>query len=179
MSILVPEGKAITRSIRIDKTWDKTLEEIADKKNMSKSALIEKICVDYILFHQWVEEFDSIVFHPDTIIPVFEALDEDTLKKIAHSVAKNTFKNQFRARGAALDLGTVMFQISDQMAKYANWFSVVEHKGDTHYFYIRQRHGEKWACFVETFLCTLFREVAGIEVISERNMDNILIKLEK
>jgi predicted DNA-binding protein YlxM (UPF0122 family) len=177
LSIKRAKGKAVTRTFRIDETWDTALAEIAEEKNLSLSAMLEKITKDYVLFYQWVEDLSSLVFSPNTITELLEELSEEQLRKTAEHVAQSTFKESYLARGDELQLETVVFQIRDQMARYANWFEVVEHKTDMHYFYIKHQYGEKWSCFVETYLLTLFTQVAGVNVTSERVGENILIKL--
>ena len=69
------------------------------------------------------------------------------------------------------------FQIKDQMGRYANWFTVNEHETDTHYFYIKHNYGEKWSCFVESYVYTLLNSVAGADVSTERVEENILVKI--
>ena len=53
MSIIEPEGKAVTRSFRLDNAWNDALIEEAGKQNISISALLEKVVRDYILFYRW------------------------------------------------------------------------------------------------------------------------------
>ncbi|MFP3952115.1 MAG: hypothetical protein ACLFVP_08280 [Candidatus Bathyarchaeia archaeon] len=178
MSIIEPEGKAVNRSFRLDKAWDDALVEIAEERNVSLSSLLEKISKDYILFYQWVERLGSIIFSPNTVLEIVNVLEEDQLREIAEKVAQSTFKESYLARGDSLDLDTVRFQIIDQMARYANWFTVVEHESDIHYLYIKHKYGEKWSCFVETYLSSLFRDIAKIEIETEHVGQNILVKLK-
>ena len=69
------------------------------------------------------------------------------------------------------------FQIKDQMGRYVNWFTVIEHEIDTHYFYIKHNYGEKWSCFVESYVYTLLNSIAGADVTTERVQENILVKI--
>ena len=178
MSIIEPEGKATTRSFRIDKAWDEALLNQADKKSVSISSLLEKIVRDYLLFYRWVEDLGSLVFAPNTIMEIINALDEEKLSEIAERVARVTFIESYLARGDDLSLETVMFQIKDQMGRYANWFTVIEHETDAHYFYIRHNYGEKWSCFVESYIYTLLNSIAGADIVMERVGGNILVKID-
>ena len=177
MSIIEPKGKAVTRSFRLDKEWDNALSKMAKEEGISVSGLLEKIVKDYILFYRWAEELDSVIFSPNTINTIIEALDEEKLREIGVDVAQTTFRESYLVRGDELDLDTVTFQIKDQMAKYAHWFTVDEHKTDAHYFYIKNKLGEKWGIFVEAYLSSLIQNIAGIEVETERIGENILVRL--
>ena len=134
---------------------------------------------DYILFYQWAEKLNSVIFSPTTIKEIIEALDENELQKIAEKVATSTFKESYLARGDNLDLDTVRFQIIDQMGRYANWFTVNEHDTNSHYFYITHRLGDKWSIFVEIYISTLIKNILGTKVETERIGPNILVKLDK
>lgn len=177
MSIIEPEGKTVTRSFRLDKAWHDSLAEIAEERGVSLSSLLEKVCRDYVLFYQWVENLGSIIFSPNTVLEIINTLDEKQLREIAEKVAKSTFKESYMVRGDNLDFETVRFQIKDQMGRYANWFTVIEHETDDHYFYIQHNYGEKWSFFVETYLSSLFRSIAEVDVETERVDHNILVKI--
>ena len=179
MSAPKPSGKAVTRSFRLDKTWNDAISELAKEKNISTSALIEKICRDYVLFYQWVEDLNSLIFSPGTIMPAIEALTVEQLEKLAEGSAKSSFSESYLVRGYSFDIDTVRFQIVDQMARYAHWFTVNEHKDEhRHYFYIKHDYGEKWSVFVDKFLCTLIRNFSSYEVSSERVGKNIILRLK-
>ena len=104
MSIIEPEGKATTRSFRIDKAWDTAIAELAGKRGYSISNLLEKIVRDYILFYRWVEDLGSLVFSPNTVMEIINALDEEELREIAEKVARSTFLESYLARGDELTL---------------------------------------------------------------------------
>ena len=177
MSIIKPEGKAITRSFRLDKAWDTALNELSEKYGLSISSLLERIVRDYLLFYQWVEELDSVIFSQGTLIQIINAVDEDELRKIGRIVAKSTFTESYLVRGDSLDMETVRFQITEQMGKYAHWFTVEEHKTNQHYFYIMHGLGEKWSAFIEAYVRGMIEDVAGIKMSTERIGNNILVKL--
>ena len=177
MSIIEPKGKAVTRSFRLDQEWDKAISQLAKEEGISISALLEKIVKDYLLFYRWAEELESVIFSPNTINTIIEALDEEKLREIGEEVAQTTFKESYLVRGDQLDLETVTFQIKDQMGRYAHWFTVDEHETDSHYFYIRNKLGNKWGIFVESYLSSLIQKVAGVEVETERVGENILVRL--
>ena len=178
LSIIEPDGEAVTRSFRIDKAWDKALTELAERIGISTSGLLEKIVRDYLLFYRWVEELESVIFSPNTIKEVIDTLSDEQLKAIAEKVAKITFEESYLTRGDELTLETVKFQITQQMGKYAHWFSVDEHDTNSHYFYIKHRLGEKWSIFVEAYLSSLIQKIGNVHVITERDGENILIRLE-
>ena len=177
MSIIKPKGKAVTRSFRLDQGWDQAIKELAKEEGISISGLLEKIVRDYLLFYRWAEELDSVIFSPNTINSIIEALDEEKLREIGEEVAQTTFRESYLARGDELGLETVTFQIKDQMGKYAHWFTVEEHDTSSHYFYIRNKLGEKWGIFVEAYLSSLIQNVAGVEVETERIGQNIQVRL--
>ncbi len=177
MSIIEPEGRAVTRSFRLDKAWDEAITNISDKRGVSTSSMLEKLVRDYILFYQWVEELESIIFSKNTIIEIINAVDIDELRRIGRMVAKSTFTESYLVRGDTLNIDTVSFQITDQMGKYAHWFTVEEHQTNNHYFYIMHRLGEKWSAFVEAYVVGMIEDVAGISVTTERVGENILVKL--
>ena len=173
-----PTGKARTRSFRLDETWDNLIQKSAREKGMSTSALLENICRDYIVFYRWVEEFESIIFSPNTILPVINALSDKQLKELAESAASISFKESYLARGFTLDLATVRFQIVDQMARYAHWFKVIEHESKEHYFYISHSYGEKWSVYVESFICSLVENFSDLSVVSEHVGQNLVLRLK-
>ena len=178
MSIIEPYGKAITRTFRLDKAWNDAIIEEAERQNISISGLLEKISREYILFYRWVEELQSVIFSPNTIKGIIDALDDEILVEIAEKVAESTFTESYMVRGDGVDLDVVRFQITEQMGKYAHWFTVVEHDTDNHYFYIKHSLGEKWSVFVEAYVGSLFRDEAGVNISTERVGENILVRLD-
>jgi hypothetical protein len=178
LSIIEPEGRAITRSFRLDNAWNNALTEEAEKQNISISALLEKIVRDYIIFYRWAEELDSVIFSPNTIKRVIEVMDEEKLREIARAAVKSTIPESFMVRGDGVGIDVVEFQITEQMGKYAHWFTVVEHETDKRYFYIKPLLGEKWSVFVEAYVSSMFRDVAGVDVKTERIGENILVKID-
>lgn len=178
MSIIEPEGKAVTRSFRLDKAWDKNLAELAEKRGISISGLLEMIVRDYLLFYRWAEELESVIFSPNTIKAIIETLSDEQLKEIADKVAKMTFEESYLTRGDKLSWETVRFQVTEQMGRYANWFNVEEHDTDSRYFYINHRLGDKWSIFVEAYLSSLLENVGNVSITTERTGENILIRLK-
>ena len=178
MSIIEPEGKAITRSFRLDKAWNDAVIEEAEKQGISVSGLLEKIVKDYVLFYRWCEELESVIFSPNTIKGIIDSIDEEILVDIAEKVAKSTFTESYLVRGDGVNLDVASFQITQQMGKYAHWFTVSEHDTNSHYFYIKHLLGEKWSVFVEAYVRCLFTEAVGVKVTMERVGENILVKLD-
>lgn len=178
LSIIEPEGKAKTRSFRLDNAIYREVSKIAEKRNLSVSNLLEKIVTDYVLFYQWSEELGSVIFSPNTIKEIIEAVDEEEIKRIAENVAHATFLKSYLARGDELNQETVRFQIVDQMGRYAHWFQVEEHKEDKHYLYIKHNFGDKWTTFVEAYVKNLYKKIADMDVDTERIGENILVNLE-
>ena len=80
-------------------------------------------------------------------------------------------------RGDGISEDVAKFQITEQMGKYAHWFTVVEHETDKHYFYIKPLLGEKWSVFIEAYVCSMFQDIVGVEVNTERVGENILVKI--
>jgi len=178
LSIIEPEGKAITRSFRLDKAWNDAIIEEAEKQGISVSGLLEKVVKDYVMFYRWCEELESVVFSPNTIKGIIDSIEDETLIEIAENVAKSTFTEAYLVRGDGVNLDAASFQITDQMGKYAHWFQVVEHDTNSHYFYIKHQLGEKWSVFVEAYVRSLFRDAVGVRVSTEMVGDNILVKLD-
>ena len=178
MSIIEPEGKAITRSFRLDKAWNDAIIEEAEKQGVSVSGLLEKIVKDYVLFYRWCEALNSIIFSPNTIKGIIDAIDEEALVEIAENVAKSTFTESYLVRGDGIDVDLVSFQITDQMAKYAHWFTAMEHDTNSHYYYLKHQLGEKWSIFVEAYVKSLFEDAVGVKVSTDRVGENILVKLD-
>ena len=111
------------------------------------------------------------------MMPIINKLTTEQLQSIAEKVAVTSFRESYLSRGSLLDLDTVRFQIVDQMGRYANWFNVVEHDNERHYFYIQHGYGEKWSIFVERYLVTLIERFSELEVSSERVDRNIVLRL--
>jgi len=177
LSIIEPKGKAVTRSFRLDQEWDQAITKLAKKEGISISGLLEKIVKDYLLFYMWAEDLESVIFSPNTIKTIIEAIDEEKLQEIGAEVAQTTFKESYLVRGDQLDLETVTFQIKEQMGKYAHWFTVDEHNTDAHYFYIKNKLGKKWGIFVESYISSLIQNIVGLDVQTERVGENILVRL--
>ncbi len=179
MSIIKPEGNAVTRSFRLDTAWDKALVKLAEEKGTSVSSLLEIILRDYILFYRWAEELESIIFSPSTIKMLIDSLSEEELLELSRKSAKITFEESYLRRGDSLTLDTVKFQITEQMGKYAHWFKVDEFNESTHYFYIHQELGKKWGIFVQAYITALLENIGKIDVKSEIIGENIIININK
>jgi hypothetical protein len=176
LSIIEPEGKAVTRTFRLDRAWDRVLEEEAEKRKMSVSNLLENIVSDYSHFYRWVEVLHAITFSPGTFKEFLEAIDEEELKRIGEKVGKMVPVHGFLVRGDKITPEVARYLVTQLMGKYGNWCRVADHENQRAYYYIKHDYGPKWSVFLGAYVSSFYANVLGKKIECEPVADNLLIK---
>jgi len=177
LSIIEPEGKAVTRTFRLDKAWDRVIEQEAEKKGIAVSSLLENIVKSYSLHYRWIEILKSITFSPGIFKEFLDAIDDETLKQIGETVGKTVPMQDFLIRGDEITPEVARYFITQLLGRYGNWCKVVDHKDTKAYYYIQHEYGHKWNVFLGAYISSFYANNLHINIVSEIVAGNLLMKI--
>jgi hypothetical protein len=173
MGFVEREGRANTRSVRLDKALNEELEKEADKQGDSVSNLVGRIVERYLNHYRWTERINCLTIPPITLESFLELLDEESLAKIGDKLGSSVPKQDFMMRGVTIDEESAKLLIMKMLGEYDNWFLVSYHNSSKPYFFIRNRLGDKWITFVEAYIRAFYQEALGLELECERVGSNL------
>ena len=176
MGFIEREGKAVTRSFRIDKALNDELESEAEKQGVSVSYVLELMVENYLNHYRWADRSGVISFHPTTLNQLLDQLDEKTISQIGYNTGFSVPRQGLLMRGAPINEESAK-QVLQILGEYDNWFTVSYHDADPPYYFIRNLQGEKWIIFIESYLKGLFKNILEKEVTCKRVGDNIQVIL--
>ncbi len=176
MSFIQREGRASTRSFRVDRALNNELEAEAEKQGVTVSYILETLVEDYLNQYRWADRFVELALQPHTLNEFLEHLDKDTLSEIGYNAGSTTPRQRLLMRGKEVNEENVM-EIIKTLGDYDNWFSISFHDAEEPYLFIRNKHGNKWAIFLESYLTGLYKNILGIEIKCKRIGDNIQVTL--
>jgi hypothetical protein len=175
MGFIEREGKANTRSFRIDQSLDEELSKEAEKQGYSISNLIEKIIENYLNHYRWVEKAEALTVLRPILKIWLEYMDEETIKTIGEEVGLNVPKHYMLMRGVELDENSLKNIILGIIGGHDNWFQVSYHDFERPYYFVRNNLGSKWTTFIEAYLKALCKDALNKEIECERIGDNIQV----
>lgn len=176
MGFIEREGKAATRSFRIDKALNEELEVEAEKKGVSVSYILESLVENYLNNVRWADRSGFLKLHPRTIMQIIDQIDNETLSEIGFNTGSAIPRQGLLMRGAPINEESVkeVFQI---LAEYDNWFTTSYHNADPPYFFIRNTYGEKWLTFIEAYIKGLAKNLLDKDIVCKRVGDNLQVML--
>jgi hypothetical protein len=170
------EGRATTRSFRVDKSLNRELEAEAEKQGLSVSYILESLVDDYLNNHRWKNNSRAISILPQTLFQLLDNLEEETLAQIGFKTGSSVPKQGLLMRGGSLSDESVK-QVFQILGEYDNWFTFSYHDTDPPYFFLRNMNSEKWIVFIEAYLRGLYSSILGKEITCKRVGDNLQIIL--
>jgi hypothetical protein len=176
MGFIEREGRAVTRSFRIDKALNDEIEAEAEKQGVSVSYVLESLVENYLNHYRWADRSGVVNLHPQTLNQLFDHLDEKTVSHIGFDSGSSVPRQGLLMRGAPINEESAR-QVLQILGEYDNWFTVSYHNADPPYFFIRNLHGEKWVIFIEAYLRGLYKNVLEKEVTCKRVGDNLQVIL--
>lgn len=177
MGFIEREGRAVTRSFRIDKALNEELESEAEKQGVSVSYVLESLVENYLNYGRWADLSSIVHLHPQTLNLLLEHLDEKTIIQIGHRAGALVPKQGLLMRGAPINEKSAK-QVLQILGKYENWFTVSFHEAKPPYFFIRNLQDEKWIIFIESYIRGLYENILDKEITCKRVGDNLQVIIE-
>ena len=175
MGFVEREGRANTRSVRLDKALNEELEKEADKQNDSVSNLVGRIVERYLNHYRWTERVKALTISPIIFENLIELLDEKSLIELGEKLGSSVPKQDFMMMGINIDEKSAKLLVMKILGEYDNWFTVSYHNSNKPYFFIRNHLNGKWVTFIESFIRAFYRDALGLELECERVGNNLQI----
>ena len=176
MGFVEREGRANTRSIRIDKALDDELDIEANRQGYSISNLMERIVERYLNHYRWSERQNSLTLSRSALMVVLECLHNHDLVAIGERLGVLS-RQDFMMKGIPIDANTCRDFVLNTLGDYEKWFIISYHNTEPPYFFIRNDLGEKWTQFLEAYFKSFYKENLGTEIKLERVGQNLQLFL--
>ncbi|MDD1776335.1 MAG: hypothetical protein LUP94_03170 [Candidatus Methanomethylicus sp.] len=158
------EASSSPRTFRIDADVMRGLEEEAKKQGATVNGLTCRILRKYIKIGTKLEQFGIIGLPKNDLIELINAVDENTLIRLASSMGSSIAKEIVLQLYGDLTVPTFKLFLSMFICGYANWASYFEDEQDG-ILEIRIGHslGERWSAFLRNYI-----EAACVAITSQQ-----------
>ncbi len=161
--------KTITRTFRIKDDWDMILHEEAERQKISVNALMDKILRRFTLYDRYTDRLSIIGLPKRTLMAIIQFLPDERIIEEAENTASLDAIDFFNSLGYPQDYETFKYLVIEHFGspEFARWFQCFYHSLETQdLFHLQHNLGRKWSVFIETYLRTILRKIANINVKS-------------
>lgn len=175
-----PSGKTVTRTFRLDRKWDRILEEEAMRRNISVSALLNQIVLKFVFTDRYYARGLAITLPSRTLASIVERIREDDIFEVGNNAGLTIPKDRFLMRGITPDYKSVVWFIGEILDKYNGLFKCVHNETrEGTFFHIRHDLGKNWSHFLSNYMTSLFRSLLDIDVKTESQEDSVTVYVGK
>lgn len=175
-----PSGRTVTRTFRVDENWDRVLEEEADRRDISVSALLNQIVQRFVLAGRYYSDGLAVVLPSKTFASLIERVQEDDATELGHNTGLTIPEDRFLMRGITPDYESVIWFIEEILDKCNGLFSCVHHESrERAFIHLRHDLGENWSRFLGTYMHSTFKSLLGIDVRTELREDSVTVYIDK
>ena len=163
-AILTSEQKShrtVTRSFRIDEVAFKTIEEEAERRNVTTNTLVNQLLIKYAKFDRFLAKAHVMKFAPTLIAQFLDAIPEEKIMKIAEDFGKDmTYSNLVVAMKGELSQERMIEHLKDLADDDTFEYSDVN-AGGKRTITIIHYIGKKFSIFVAYHFSKLFESVSA------------------
>lgn len=175
-----PSGRTVTRTFRVDENWDRVLEDEADRRDISVSALLNQIVHRFVVTGRYYDDGLAVVLPDKTFALIIERVGGDDAAKLGHNTGLTVPEDRFLMRGISPDYESVIWFIEEVLDKCNGLFSCVHHENEEKAFlHLRHDLGENWSRFLGSYMLSTFKSLLGIDVRTELREDTVTVYIDK
>jgi len=174
--------KTITRTFRINKEWDDTLQKDAEEQGVSVNVLMNKILRRYALFERWADMYEAVHIVPRTLERILETASEEGLAEAAQAEGSVRPVDSLTTMGRRISLESLIFLVTEFYGgeDFARWFHCDYHPElGSDVFHLRHRLGNKWSIFIKNYLTAMFENLLKTKVESKAMDQAVTLSLER
>ena len=160
------DNEPVTRTFRIEYTYDEALREEAEKKGTSVNGLANQIFKKFTESERYFGRGQSITLSPRILESLILHISEEGIIEAGKNAGTFVPKDRLLMRGKAIDRASVIWFMTDILGGYNDWFTCDIHERKTHtLIHLRHFYDRKWSLFCKHYLAAMFEELLHIENI--------------
>lgn len=158
----MPSG--VTRTIRIDKDLDETLQRIAKDNRVTVNAIVNQSIRKYVDWDRHAERFGMMDVRPAILASLMEKQTVEEARESGKTAARDSMKPAIEYIFVDVTLQNSI-EFLRRFSKYGGRFEFEETvDGRKHAILLKHPLGMKWSAYYEGILKHLFEEELGIKV---------------
>lgn len=171
-----PSGRTVTRTFRVDENWDRVLEEEAERRDISVSALLNQIVHRFVLTGRYYDDGLAVVLPDKTFASIIERVQEVDAAELGHNTGLTVPEDRFLMRGIKPNYESVIWFIEEVLDRCNGLFSCVHHETrEGTFLHLRHDLGENWSRFLGSYMVSTFKSLLGIDVRTELREDTVTV----
>jgi len=170
--------ETVTRTFRVNKEWDRVLQEQADWQGISVSTLIDQIVRRYVVAERFRFNAPVVSIENKAFQKIIQELDEEEIQKIATETGIILPEEELLRRGFPNTFDSFVWIMKEVFGRYGGWFSVDHYKTETeNVLHLRHYLGIKWSKYLEHFFTTMFTKNLDIIIKTETREESVTFNL--
>lgn len=156
----------MTRTFRIEYTYDEALREEAEKRGTSVNSLANHILKKFTESERYFGAGQSITLSPRTFGNIIDGLSDEDIALAGRRSGRAIPKDRLLMRGMSVNRETVLWYVTDVLGGYEDWFTCdIHERKEMTLLHMRHVYNEKWSIFLQYYLMSLFNELLGVDNI--------------
>ena len=152
--------ETVTRTFRVNKEWDKVLQEQADWQGISVSTLIDQIVRRYVIAERFQFNAPVVSIENKAFQKIIQTLEDEEIQKIASETGKILPEEELLRRGLSQEYESLVWIMKEVFGRYGGWFNVDDYKTETeNVLHLRHYLGIKWSTYLQYFFTAMFKDL--------------------
>ena len=180
MYSFLPSGRTVSRTFRLDQNWARILEEEAERRDISISALLNQLVHKFIYTDRYYEGGLAVTLPNKTFTALIERMREEDAAEVGNNTGMTIPEDRFLMRGMTPDYESLIWFFEEILDKYNGIFKCVHHENrDSSFLHLRHDLGENWSHFLSNYMTSTFKSLLGIDVRTELREDSVTVYIDK
>lgn len=170
--------KSTTRTLRIPKHLDKTIEKDSANKRISVNSLVSSLITKYSEWDRYVESLNFVSIPSDGLGLLINCIDDDQIESIGKQVGSNHVQEFMIMWFKKISLES-LFEGLSIFCRYSGMASYDTEIIDDREYVVTMHHrlGRKWSIFIESILKEGIRKTLDLSPRFENTESSIAFRL--
>ena len=171
-------SSSVTRTIRLEKDLDETIQRIAEEERVTVNSLVNKTLRKFVDWDVYAEKFGMVALTPNLLVDLMERQTEIEARELGRRAARQSARGAIESIYAEFTLASALGFIR-LFGRYGGRYKFEDTvEGRKHVVLIRHGHGLKWSSYYEGIIRGLLEDELGLKVDVQVTPDVCLARFE-
>ena len=171
----VDHRKSLIKSVRMERSLEDALEEVARERGISVNSLISSGLFRYLEWDNQTETFGYVCVPREMFKEILYA-DSKEVEALGKALGPELLKDNLQFWFKRPSMGNFV-RFIDLISKYSGLARCkVESEGDEYVMSYRHQLGEKWSRFVSAYYCEGLRKILDVNPTADVGVNQVIIK---